>query len=341
MATALSYSPIRKPDGVRRGAVLDDYAAAYRDLSWTAARAELSGLPGGAGLNIAHEAVDRHASGTRADVVALRWLDRRDGVRDITYCELADLTSRFANLLSQLGVRPGERVFTLLGRVPELYVAVLGTLKTRAVLSPLFSAFGPEPVRERMPRGEGRVLVTTPELYRRRVAPIRDAIPRLRHVLVGGPTDLPRDARSRCGTAGGVARFTIPPTDPESMALLHFTSGTTGRPKGALHVHEAVIAHHATARFALDLRPDDVFWCTADPGWVTGTSYGIIAPLTIGATLVVDAGEFDARRWYRTLQDQRVTVWYTAPTALRMLMRRARTGQALRPVRATADCERR
>ena len=143
MATALSYSPIRKPDGVRRGAVLDDYAAAYRDFSWTAARAELSGLPGGAGLNIAHEAVDRHASGTRADVVALRWLDRRDGVRDITYCELADLTSRFANLLSQLGVRPGERVFTLLGRVPELYVAVLGTLKTRAVLSPSSRRSGP------------------------------------------------------------------------------------------------------------------------------------------------------------------------------------------------------
>jgi acetyl-CoA synthetase len=123
MATALSNPPIRKPDGVRRGAVLDDYAAAYRDFSWAAARAELSGLPGGTGLNIAHEAVDRHANGPRADVVALRWLDRRDGVRDITYRELAEQTARFANLIGRLGVKPGERVFTLLGRIPELYVA--------------------------------------------------------------------------------------------------------------------------------------------------------------------------------------------------------------------------
>ena len=105
------------------------------------------------------------------------------------------------------------------------------------------------------------------------------------------------------------------------MALLHFTSGTTGTPKGAVHVHEAVVAHHATAAFALDLRPGDVFWCTADPGWVTGTSYGIIAPLTHGLTLVTDAADFEARRWYQILAEQRISVWYSAPTAIRMLMR--------------------
>ena len=108
---------------------------------------------------------------------------------------------------------------------------------------------------------------------------------------------------------------------PEDPALLHFTSGTTGKPKGALHVHEAVVAHHATSAFALDLRPGDIFWCTADPGWVTGTSYGIIGPLTRGVTVVTDAGDFDSRRWYQILAEQRVTVWYTAPTAIRMLMR--------------------
>jgi len=110
-------------------------------------------------------------------------------------------------------------------------------------------------------------------------------------------------------------------TSPEDMALLHFTSGTTGRPKGAVHVHEAVVAHHITGQLALDLHPDDIFWCTADPGWVTGTSYGIISPLTNGATLIVDQADFDAERWYRILQDQRVNVWYTAPTAIRMLMK--------------------
>ena len=135
MATALSHAPITKPDAVRRGAVLGDYDSACRDFSWAAARAELSGLPGGNGLNIAHETVDRHAGGARADAVALRWLDRHDGVRDVTYRELAEQSSRFANLLAKLGVKTGERVFTLLGRVPELYVAVLGTLKARAVLS--------------------------------------------------------------------------------------------------------------------------------------------------------------------------------------------------------------
>ena len=115
--------------------------------------------------------------------------------------------------------------------------------------------------------------------------------------------------------------FEIPPTDPEDPALLHFTSGTTGRPKGALHVHEAVVAHHATAEFALDLRAGDVFWCTADPGWVTGTSYGIIAPLTHGLTMIVDEADFDAERWYAILGQQRVSVWYTAPTAVRMMMK--------------------
>jgi acetyl-CoA synthetase len=105
------------------------------------------------------------------------------------------------------------------------------------------------------------------------------------------------------------------------MALLHFTSGTTGKPKGAIHVHEAVVAHHITGKLALDIRPGDRVWCTADPGWVTGMSYGVIAPLTNGATLIVDEAEFDAEHWYRVLQDERVTVWYTAPTAIRMLMK--------------------
>jgi acetyl-CoA synthetase len=197
----------------------------------------------------------------------------------------------------------------------------LGTLKNGSVFSPLFPAFGPEPVRQRLQLGDAAVLVSTPDLYRRRVAAIRDTLPSLRHVLLVGDTDQPETIDLRTALAAASDDFDIPPTDPGDMALLHFTSGTTGMPKGAVHVHDAVVAHHATAAFALDLHDDDVFWCTADPGWVTGTSYGIIAPLTHGCTLVVDAGDFDARAWYQVLQDQRVTIWYTAPTALRMLMR--------------------
>ncbi|MGZ8762642.1 MAG: acetate--CoA ligase [Acidimicrobiia bacterium] len=302
-----------------------DYGQTCDEFTWDDARGALDGLPGGLGLNIAHEAVDRHAGGRRHDQVALRCLGRHGEVRELTYGDLREATNRFANVLEELGVEAGERVFTLSGRVPELPVAVLGALKRGAVACPLFSAFGPEPIRQRLDRGGGRVLVTTEALYHRKVARIRDALPQLDHVLLVGAEGEPTtasdtiDLRARLATASPF--YEIPPTDPESMALLHFTSGTTGTPKGAVHVHQAVVAHHATGHFALDLHPDDVYWCTADPGWVTGTSYGIVAPLTHGVTSIVDEAEFDARRWYQILQDQRVTVWYTAPTAVRMLMK--------------------
>ncbi|HVB41713.1 MAG TPA: acetate--CoA ligase [Streptosporangiaceae bacterium] len=300
---------------------LTDYASAVRDFSWAAARARLDGLPGGRGLNIAHEAVDRHANGPLAGQVALRCIARDGSRTELSYADLRAETNRFANLLRSLGLGRGDRVFSLLGRVPELYIAALGTLKNTSVFAPLFPAFGPEPIRDRLRIGDAKVLVTTPELYQRRIAPMRDSLPGLEHVLIAGE---PPDAKTIAladALAGSSAEFQIPPTDPQDMALLHFTSGTTGKPKGAVHVHEAVVAHHATAGFALDLRPGDVFWCTADPGWVTGTSYGIIAPLTYGLTMITDAGDFEARRWYQILAENRVTVWYTAPTAIRMLMR--------------------
>ena len=299
-----------------------DYAAVRAAFSWESAARSLDGLPGGGGLNIAHEAVDRHANGTRADHVALRFLDRDGVAEDITYADLATRSSQFANVLTRLGVGPGDRVFTLAGRVPELYVAAMGTLKAKAVFCPLFSAFGPDPIRQRLSRGDGRVLVTTAALYRKKVAAIRDQLPLLEHVLIiDGPAGSAGVLSFHELLDGAPTRFQIAPTDPDDMALLHFTSGTTGAPKGAVHVHEAVIAHHVTGGFALDLQPDDVFWCTADPGWVTGTSYGIISPLSHGLTTIVDPFDFDARRWYRILEEQRVNVWYTAPTAVRMLMR--------------------
>ena len=301
---------------------LADYDAVCRAFSWDGARRALSGLPGG-GLNIAHEAVDRHAAGPRAGHEALRFVRADGSTHSLSYRELAELTSRFAAVLAQLGIGRTERVFSLMGRSPELYVAVLGTLKNGSVFCPLFSAFGPDPVRQRLQLGSGRVLVTTRALYRKKVARIRDAIPDLTHVLLidadgepePGTLDLAMLMEAAPGDAG------IASTQGEDMALLHFTSGTTGTPKGAIHVHEAVTAHYATGLYALDLHPDDVYWCTADPGWVTGTSYGVIAPLVHGVTTVVDQEEMDADRWYRILAEQRVTVWYTAPTALRMLMK--------------------
>jgi acetyl-CoA synthetase len=269
--------------------------------------------------------VDRHANGPHGDRAALRWLGRTGARRVLTYRDLRAETNRFANAMRQLGIAEGESVFVLAGRIPELYIAVLGALKAKCVVSPLFSAFGPEPLATRIGIGAGRVLVTTEPLYRRKVAAIRAQLPSLQYVILvpdeTGSVEVPETLDWHRLVDGQSADFVIPPTDPQDRALLHFTSGTTGKPKGAIHVHEAVVTHHITGHYALDLHDDDIFWCTADPGWVTGTSYGIIAPLTNGVTSVVAEAEFDAPTWYGILQNEKVSVWYTAPTAIRMMMK--------------------
>jgi acetyl-CoA synthetase len=302
-----------------------DYAQTCQQFSWEAVSRELDGLPGGKGLNIAHEAVDRHANGPRGSGLAIRWLGKDGSIRDFSYADLKGQSNRFANVLRQLGINRSDRVFVLAGRVPELYCAALGTWKNGSVFCPLFSAFGPEPVYQRLSKGDAKVLVTTKRLYKQKVADLRGRLPQLRHILLidaeadigEGLWSLPKRMKEAADA------FTIPPTDPEDMAIVHFTSGTTGMPKGAVHVHNAVLTHYLTGKYVLDFHPGDVFWCTADPGWVTGTSYGIIAPLVHGITNIIDEAEFDAKRWYKLLEEQQVNIWYTAPTAIRRLMRLA------------------
>ncbi len=321
----MAWEPIIKSERDRTvQPYLQDYQKSRAAFSWEKAARELNGLPGGKGLNIAFEAVDRHAEGPRREHLALRWIGKTGDVLDFSYARLQTESNRFANVLQRLGVGKGDRVYVLTGRIPQLYIAALGTWKNRSIFCPLFSAFGPEPIKARMAIGEAKVLVTTEALYTRKVANLRASLPHLEQVLLIRE----RPAADLAGThdfdqfmAGASERFVIEPTDPEDLAILHFTSGTTGTPKGAVHVHKAVVAHHITGKLTLDLHPDDVFWCTADPGWVTGTSYGIIAPLTNGVTSIVDEGDFDADRWYGILQEQKVSVWYTAPTAIRMMMK--------------------
>lgn len=292
-------------------------------FSWAEVGREL-GVSADGTLNIAHLAVDRHAHLPLAERPAFRFLGVDGSSRTVSYRDLAGLTDRFANVLKSLDVKKGDFVFVLCGRTLDLYVAVLGALKIGAVVSPLFQAFGPEPIGARIAQAGDSVLVTTASAYQRKVAALRADLPRLKHVLlvddlglggIAGTQDLNALLRLAPDTPALV------PTRAEDPALLHFTSGTTGTPKGAIHVHGAVLSHFATARSALDLQLADIFWCTADPGWVTGMTYGIIAPLVLGVTSIVDEAEFAPARWIHILANERVNVWYTAPTAIRMLMR--------------------
>lgn len=307
----MAYAVIRKPG---RG------GTPPLPTGWEAARARLQGLPGG-GLNIAHEAVDRHVAAGHGAQPALIWLGREGQRLVLTYADLAARAAQFAHVLRGHGIEPGERMFVLSGRVPELYAATLGAMKAGVVVSPLFAAFGPDPVRARMEIGGASVLVTTAQHYARKVADWRATMPGLKLVLIVGDTAPEGCVALGPAMAAAPDRFETHPTKAEDMALLHFTSGTTGLPKGVVHVHEAVVAHSETGRLALDLRPGDIYWCTADPGWVTGMSYGLVSPLCNRVTLVVDEAEFDLDRWYTILVREKVQVWYTAPTAIRMMMR--------------------
>ncbi|MDV8070561.1 acetate--CoA ligase [Rhodococcus sp. IEGM 1366] len=305
-----------------------DYEGERKRFSWTEINRELGWAPGG--CNIAYYAVDRHADGPLRDETAFRVIGPSGESTDLTtsdisFGELAKRSRTFTNVLRKLGVDKGDPVFLYMGRISELYTVFFGALRNGCIVSPMFSAFGPEPLATRIRLGGARVLVTTERLYRQRVEKIRADLPTLRHVLLIGTSDTPTDLPGTIDLHTAMSEVDddaeITPTTADDIALLHFTSGTTGAPKGAIHVHGAVATHFATGRYALDLHSTDTYWCSADPGWVTGTSYGVITPLLHGVTSVVDTEEFNAERWYRILEQLKVTVWYTAPTAIRMLMK--------------------
>ncbi len=302
-----------------------DYEKLRRDISWDLAKREL-GFEDGDPINLAYICVDRNVEQGRGGKIALLHENHEGEIHRYTFRDLQLLTNGWADFLGKQGIKSGDRVCIFLDRLPELYIGFMGVLKSGAVVQPLFSAFGEESVFQRADDSRA-VAVITQHKHLGKIRKIRDRLPDLKHIIVVDHDDAKKRLREAEGEVGfdmethRVPEFPIFKTYAESPSVLHYTSGTTGKPKGALHVHASIFAQYLTSKLVLDLKDDDIYWCNADPGWVTGTSYGIIGPWALGVTqVVVDAG-FSSDRWYETMEKHKVTVWYTAPTAIRMLMK--------------------
>jgi acetyl-CoA synthetase len=298
------------------------YEELTANFEWAAAEREL-GYRQGDRINIGWMCSDRLCYLGLAGKLALLWEDYQGNQKRFNFDDLRVLSNTIAHFLTELGVQPGERVCLFMDRVPELYIGFLGVLKTGAVAQPLFSAFGDESLFVRL-ENAGTSAIITQKKHLPKVRKIREQLPNLRHIIVvdAGESPLqPREVSFQMDQARRIEDFAVYPTTAESPSVLHYTSGTTGQPKGAQHVHYSIIAQYLTAKWVLDLRPDDIYWCNADPGWVTGTSYGIIGPWSNGITQVVLDSGFNAERWYQFMEKHRVTVWYSAPTAIRLLMK--------------------
>ena len=321
----MDYPEITKPnvDQMPVRPNLDHQSRLISSFDWTQIEREL-GIQNREELNLAHLAFDRHAKSHRRDKVALYWEGKNGEMESYTFSELSMLTNKFANVLVGLGLVKGDRVFTFMGRIPEVYIALFGSLKFGAIVGPLFADFGPDPVRDRLQDSGAKVLVTTPVL-RDHIASILPELTDLKHLITverdGKYVGQAGDLNYQELMSGASVDFPNIRTGADDYSIMHYTSGTTGKPKGAVHVHYAAIQHYVTGKWVLDFHEDDVYWCTADPGWVTGTSYGMLAPWTNGVSQVVYEGGFRASAWYSIINKYKVSVWYTAPTAIRMLMK--------------------
>ncbi|WYP25550.1 acetate--CoA ligase [Alkalihalobacillus sp. FSL W8-0930] len=296
---------------------LENYDKEYESFDWSQVEKEFSWHTSGK-VNLAYEAIDRFAEGDKAEKAALLYSDQKRD-ESYTFKEMKAYSNKAGNVLKEAGVKKGDRVFIFMPRSPELYFALFGAIKLGAIVGPLFEAFMEGAVRDRLEDSGAKVLVTTPALMER--VPFED-LPDLKKVLI---------VADEYEASGNYIHFnskleqasdklSIEWVDREDGLILHYTSGSTGKPKGVLHVHNAMLQHYQTAKWVLDLKEDDIYWCTADPGWVTGTSYGIFAPWLAGVTNVIRGGRFSPTDWYETLEKNKVTVWYSAPTAFRMLM---------------------
>lgn len=260
---------------------------------------------------MAYECIDRHVDNGKGEKVALNYKDYRRN-ESYTFNELQKFSNQAANVLKdKADVKKGDRVFIFMPRTPELYFAFLGILKIGAIVGPLFETFMKKAVVDRLENSESKVLITNKALLSRIST---DKLPKLETIVVDNNVDFNKEMKD------ANEAFNIEWLEPDDGLILHYTSGSTGQPKGVLHVQQAMLLHFISGKYVLDFKENDVYWCTADPGWVTGTSYGIFAPWLNGVTNCIAGGCFSLEQWYSMIEEFKVTVWYTAPTALRMLM---------------------
>jgi acetyl-CoA synthetase len=301
---------------------IGSYEEKYKNFNWNMSEQELE-FGKNDMYNISYYCADRICEKGHGDKPALMWEGFKGECKKYTFNDLRIYSNIFAQFLQDISVKPGDRVCLFMDRIPELYISFLGVLKMGGVVQPLFSAFGEEALFTRLDDAKTKAIFTTMK-HVRKVRKIREKLPELTKVIVVdadkkklGENEIAFSMES----AEKIERFDIFKAGSETPSVLHYTSGTTGKPKGALHVHSSIIAQYITTKWVLDITPDDIYWCTADPGWVTGTSYGIIGPWSIGVTQVVlDAG-FSTEKWYQFIEKYKVTIWYTAPTAIRLLMK--------------------
>jgi len=302
---------------------IGSYEERLRDFDWSVSEKELEYRKGDI-INIGWYCSDRICLQGKGDKTALHYEGFGGVEKSYTFNDVRLAGNTTGAFLRDLGIKDEDRVCLFMDRIPELYISFLGVLKIGAIVQPLFSAFGDESLFVRLENAGTRAIITQRK-HLTKVRKIIDRLPSLEFIIIVDhhySKELEtREVAFSLEDSEPVENFEVFPTKAESPSVLHYTSGTTGQPKGVKHVHYSLISQYLTTKWVLDLRDNDIYWCTADPGWVTGTSYGIIGPWSLGVTqCVLDTG-FSAQAWYRFIEKHRITMWYSAPTAIRSLMK--------------------